>query len=251
MKTLQLIFAILTLPLAILAQDVDIAKDGTVTIDGKKAFTIEGKQGMVNTSFSISNLDGDLLISADGRNENNHITVTFTGSNASLDYPLTLGTKKVLAKDIAKMQVIKEGQLNPDGIKRFVAKYNGRADRDLVLTDNNTRNTINVEMRPSQVSRNRNANIIITSNIIKQDNKEIGKITSRQQASQGTVIDYFTISNTENQQIADVSKAMNTQQINIITYDNKHITIQTPNTNTNKFALQEIIVKELINRGLL
>ncbi|MFT4061195.1 MAG: hypothetical protein QM642_02440 [Edaphocola sp.] len=251
MKTLKLLLATLALPLMLSAQDVDIAKDGTVTVDGKATFKIDGKQGMAGASFSVYNLNGDLLISADGRSENKFMTVTFSGNNSSLDYPLTLGTKKVFAKDIAKMQVIKDGALNPDGLKRFVAKYNGRADQKLVLTEQNTRNTINIGMRPTQVNRNREANIFIFGTSIKQDNKEIGKITSKQEISQGIIIDYFTVADVEGNHVANISKAMNSQQIDIVTYDNNRFAVQAPNAHINNIALQELITKELVKRGLL
>jgi hypothetical protein len=251
MNSLKLLLLIMFFPVMLWAQNIDVAKDGTVTVNGKEAFKIEGKMGMANTSFSVYNQNGDLLISADGRNENNFMTVTFSGNNSSLDYPLTMGLKKVFAKELATLQVIKDGQLNPDGVKRLVAKYNGRADQNLVLTESNTRNTIKLETRPAQVIRNREANIIISGTTIKQDNKEIGKITSKQETKQGTVVDYFVITDTNGNHIANASKAMDSSNIEIISSDNTKRTISVEAIQYNKFELQQLIVKDLVKNSML
>ena len=251
MKTIKLLLLSLCIPLLSLAQKVKINND-IVSIDGTDAFKIEGKMGMTSTSFSVYNLEGDLLLSGDGRNENNFMTVTFSGNNASLDYPLTIGMKKMFAKELVQMKVIKDGQLNPDGMKRFVAKYNGRADRDMVLTQSNTNsNVVVISDRPNLVQRNTKSMIFISGKTIKQDNKEIGSIESYQEASGGTVMDYFTIYDQDGIEIARAAKAMNDKEIEVTGYNGRRFSLYTKNNATDKFTLQKFIVEELIHKGFL
>ena len=44
------------MPLFLFAQKTEISKDGTVSYDKKEVFKIEGKMGMINTYFTVSNL---------------------------------------------------------------------------------------------------------------------------------------------------------------------------------------------------
>lgn len=252
MKFVRIFVLALLTQLAATAQDVDVSKSGLVTVDGQDAFKIEGKMGMVNTSFSVYNIEGELLISADGRSENNFMTVTFSGNNSSLDYPLTIGLKKAFAKDLARMHVIKDGQLNPDGMKRFIAKYNGRADRDMVLTDRNTNNTVVVldQSGPRMVQRNRNAPVHIRGKMIVQDNKELGMIEFNQEASQGHVFYYFNVSDLDGVTVANATKKMSDSEVEIVT-QNRIYSIQASNSNSNRVALEKLIVEELIRRGVL
>lgn len=253
MKYFSVLFLVLMTyaPFLSLAQDVDISKSGLVSVDGEEVFVIEGKMGMVNTSFSVYNIDGDLLIAADGRSENNYMTVTFSGNNSSLDYPLTIGLKKAFAKDLARMQVIKDGQLNPEGMKRFIAKYNGRAERDLVLTDRNSNNLIVVEPAASHlIQRNRNAPVFIRGKMIVQDQKELGMIDFNQEAAQGQVLYYFTVSDLNGITVANATKKMSEPEIEIVTR-NRIYTVQAKDALNNRFALEKIIVEELIKRGAL
>lgn len=251
MKVIKIAVVCLLLPIFAIAQKVKINND-IVSIDGIDAFKIEGKMGMVSTSFSVYNLDGDLLLSGDGRNENNFMTVTFSGNNASLDYPLTIGMKKMFAKDLAKMKVIKDGQLNPDGLKRFIAKYNGRADRDIVLTQQNTQNNIVViKDQPSLVQRNTRSTIFISGKMISQDHKDIGSIESFQETSDGMVIDYFTIYDLEGMEVATASKAMNEKEISVTGYNGRRFTMYVRSQSMDRFSLQKVIVEELIHKGFL
>ncbi|HTO17448.1 MAG TPA: hypothetical protein VLZ83_16905 [Edaphocola sp.] len=262
MKIVRLVLLVVLLPLLSFAQKIDIAKDGTVSVDGKKEFIIEGKMGMIATSITVSNLDGELLMSGDGPNDLNAMVVTFPGSNASFDYPLTIGLKKMFAKELVRMKVIQNGQLTREGIKRLIAKHNGRIDRDLILTDRNTQNVIVVQNpqggnavatdnRAALVQRNRAANIFINGGKITQDFKAIGSISSKQEASSGTVMTHFYIVDNNNVIIANASKAMNSTEIRITTFDNKSIISNALNNNQNDFAIQELIVKTLITNGYL
>lgn len=252
MKKIMLWAFALFIPFLLQAQDVDIKKDGTVNVDGKPAFKIEGKQGLVETSFSIYNMNGDFLIGADAASGESHCVVTFAGSNASLDYPLGFSTKKSLAKDIAKMKVIKDGQLNPEGMKRFIAKYNGRADQGMVMTDRNTyQGTVNINVQPNLVDRNRSSSIFINGGKIKQDFKEIGFIEMDKENSYGKITQLFTVKDISGNVIATAQKEMNSTDIQIYpTYGNP-FHIQAAQSYENDFALQERIVKELIKRGKL
>lgn len=239
------------MPLFLFAQKTEISKDGIVSYDKKEVFKIEGKMGMINTYFTVSNLNGDVLIHADGANEKNKMVVTFTGMNASLDYPLTIGIKKVFAKELAQMQVIKDDQLNPDGVKRLLAKYNGRAERDLILTDNNTRNTIQVNWQPTIINRNKNAILFINKGKIEQDNQTIGLINHKEELSEGNIFQFFTITDLEGNQIAQAQKNNNSSLVSITTYNNKNIQFDTPQKSINIFDLEKSIVKKLIQEGYL
>ncbi|HRP90029.1 MAG TPA: hypothetical protein PKX92_08315 [Edaphocola sp.] len=264
MKKIKILLAIFILPFYVLAQKVDVAKDGTVTVDGKPEFKIEGKMGMVSTAFTITNLEGKVLMNADGSNESNVMVVTFPGSNSSFDYPLTIGLRKVFAKDIARMKVIQNGALSPDGMKRMIAKYNGRADRDVVLTDRNTQNTVVVQNgtgavvyndgnsnRPVLVQRNKKANVFINNGKISQDFKTLGHIKSKKEASSGTVMTYFDITDVNGNFVASASKAMNSRTIEIVTFDKNRLEVQASSTNLNDFALEKFIVESLISSGHL
>lgn len=241
----------LCMPLFLFAQKTEISKDGTVSYDKKDVFKIEGKMGMINTYFTVSNLKGDVLIHADGSNEKNVMVVTFTGMNASLDYPLTIGIKKIFAKELAQMQVIKDDQLNPDGVKRLLAKYNGRAERDLILTDKNTQNTIQLNWQPTIKERNKNAILFIFKGKIEQDNQAIGLINYKEELSEGNIIQYFTITDLEGNHIAQAQKNNNTTSVNITTYNNKNIQFDTSQKSINIFELEKLIAKKLIQEGYL
>lgn len=149
------------------AQDIDVSKKGVVSVNGKDQFIIEGKQGMVNTQFTITNMDGDELMGADATQGEPNMTIVFTGREEVAVYPLTIGTKKVLAKELAKMKVIQNGQINEMGLKRFLAKYGagyvgGGSNVNVIST------TYEI------VDRNVTQPIFVMNGEIKQDFKVVG-----------------------------------------------------------------------------
>lgn len=234
-----------------MAQKVKIAQDGTVTADGEEVFKIIGKNSIRGASYSVYNLSGELLIGADGSPSNNFLTLTFRESNIAIDYPMSIGFKKYFAKELLQMGVIQNGQLNPQNVKRLVAKYQGRVDPGVLLTEGNSPNTIIVNQRTPLVARNRQADFYLKGEIIYQDGTAIGKIHADQITEQGKVLDRFIINNLEGNVLAEVYKAMGEKEVTFMLPEQDAFSIQIENAMMDTYSLRERIVDELIQGNYL
>lgn len=119
--------------------------------------------------------------------------ITFVESNARALYtPKTITTS--LVKDIVNFNLFTDGKPNPLGEQRFVAEYRGPLGyypgTTTVIINNGSNSSVTVSGNASsmdQVRRNRNAQVFVFGNQIKQDNVMVGTFQKAQAARNGTI----------------------------------------------------------------
>jgi hypothetical protein len=148
-------------------------KDDTVYVDKKPYCVLKNKGSFLEPQYSVSTLGGkEILVAKYPQNVSAQKNVTFdivfleTGSRAQM--PQTLSFANKLAKEVVGSELIKNGELNPEGEKRFVLLHKPMAQ---ALETSGTGNYPLVE-------RNRRApirfeRVTMADNIV-QDNVVIG-----------------------------------------------------------------------------
>jgi hypothetical protein len=98
------------------------------------------------------------------------------------------------------------------------------------------------------VERNRQDAIMVFGDVIKQSSQDLGNITSNSNATNGKIINIFSISNHLGTKIADATSDLNSNNIQITTFFDKNTTTISTETGdmNNKKAIAEYLVKNNI-----
>lgn len=151
------LFALGTSP----AQTVTYKSD-TIYVDGQP-YAIMKKHGAVVPDYSVRTLDNKEIMMVrfnKGEGGTQQYVVSFISSGVQTTMKPDIGFGKKLAKEIVENHVVKSGDIDPNGEKRFLLAYPPAGS--------------NTELMPGMVQRDRAQDIFIAGKKIMQANVVIG-----------------------------------------------------------------------------
>lgn len=151
------------------------------TMDGKEIFYakyMEGASGLARI--------GDVVGNTTNSDMYYEITFVESGERAIFDDINSFKVGEAIAKEVVENNLIVNGALNPEGLRRFLMIYKPRevqTQPDVVII--NQAGGTTSEANYALVERNQNARVSIFSERIEQDFKTVGTFTEEKQLSQG------------------------------------------------------------------
>ncbi|XZF13597.1 hypothetical protein ACTHGU_17590 [Chitinophagaceae bacterium MMS25-I14] len=251
MKKLFFIFILFFISPAIFAQKVSIEKD-VVSVEDVPSFKIISTGNMAQQAFVVQNMDGDQLISFDPAAEKNpngtgRLDIHFTGMPNTAQCNMTMGFKKMMAKKIVALGVIKNGRLSEDGVARLCAAYEGNAATAVAGS-----NTVNTANDYTIVVRNTSAPLFIMNGEIKQDYKLVGKYRINDEMISnmpGHIVRFFQPEN--NTIIAQASYQNFSESCSLLLYkNNRLVSIPLSKNTTDDMKIKEV-TSYLIQHGFM
>lgn len=167
------------------AQKIKI-KNGIAYADDSAYCKVTGKTGFagsMETSFSIFGMDDNELVFVNDKNEDGTYELSFLSFNEKIKINKTeFGSawKKNIVQELFKNKVIADNKINEAGKNKFVLKFKsdeGGSNRGERIISG-IRNIASGKGQVTLTERNREADVSIAGNDIKQDFKLIGTFTS-------------------------------------------------------------------------